>query len=110
MVQHMALASSVVLDGSITSISIDSSGGVCGSSNSTLMYVGTASGNIYQAIVDVRDGSITQQLVQSAHCAAASAIAFPELYGEVLFPHACVWMHPAFHTNHAWCFDCDKLM
>lgn len=90
MVQHMSLPSTVVLDGAITSISIDESGAVGGRSNSALMYVGTASGNIYQAIVDTRDGSISEQLVQSAHCAAVTATAFPELYGEVRTTHTLV--------------------
>lgn len=80
-VQHMAMVSSVVLDGSITSISIDASGP--GGQNAILLYVGTSTGNIYQAIVDLRDGSISQQLVQSAHSAGVTAVAFPELYGEV---------------------------
>lgn len=82
-VQHMALASSVVLDGTITSITIDASGPGGGDQNCILLYVGTATGNIYQAIVDMRDGSISEQLVQSAHCAGVTAVAFPELYGEV---------------------------
>ena len=87
----MVMVSSVVLGGSITSISIDASGP--GGKNAMLLYVGTSTGNIYQAIVDLRDGSISQQLVQSAHCAGVTAVAFPELYGEVwtdTFSHGIV--------------------
>lgn len=72
-------------EGTVTSISVDSA---TAQSSSAIAYFGTAAGNIYQALVDMRSRQITLQLVQSAHPASITAVTFPEAYGEVCF-HCC---------------------
>jgi hypothetical protein len=81
----IALLASAALDGRVTSISIDNSPSLSNpKSNGApfVVYVGTAAGNIYQALIDLRGKEITPQLVQSAHTGAIHAVAFPERYGE----------------------------
>ena len=79
--EHLALLATATVDGRVTSLSLDpsSSAAAPGAPPATtfLAYVGTAAGNIYQALVDVRGKSVTPQLVQSAHSSAITSVAFP---------------------------------
>ena len=79
-VKNLQLVSSVQLQGAITSISLDDKGT---QGKSTLAYVGSDYGNMYQIIVNLQSGEFLQQLVQSAHPTSVTAVAFAEMYGEV---------------------------
>lgn len=81
-VKNLSVVSKVQLQGEITSISLDVKGK---QGHSTLVYVGSNTGNMYQIIVNFQTGEFMEQLVQSAHPASVSAVAFAEMYGEVSF-------------------------
>jgi hypothetical protein len=72
--------SKLQLQGAITSISLDAKGK---QDLNTLAYVGSNTGNMYQIVVNLQTGEFHQQLVQSAHPASVTAVAFAEMYGEV---------------------------
>jgi hypothetical protein len=76
----LLVAGKVQLQGEITSISLDAKGK---QGQDTLAYVGSNCGNVYQIIVNLQTGVFHQQLVQSAHPASVTAVAFAEMYGEV---------------------------
>ena len=76
----LTLALKAAAEGRVTSISVDAASA---GPHGALAYVATAAGNLYQALVDVRRGALALQLVQSAHAAGVTAVAFPEQYGEV---------------------------
>jgi hypothetical protein len=76
----MAIVNCIQLHGGITSVSIVTKGEEKGR---VLAYVGADSGNIYQVFVNLQNGEFMQQLVQSAHNSAVTAVGFAELYGEV---------------------------
>lgn len=78
--KNLSVVSKIQLQGEITSISLDVKGK---QGHSTLAYVGSNTGNMYQIIVNLQTGEFLQQLVQSAHPASVTAVAFAEIYGEV---------------------------
>lgn len=80
--KNLSVVNKVQLQGAITSISLDIKGK---QGHSTLAYVGSDNGNMYQIIVNLETGEFLQQLVQSAHPTSVSAVAFAEMYGEVRF-------------------------
>jgi hypothetical protein len=101
--QAIPVVATVKLEGRITSISIDAasirtqpvslvSGKTKGGSpetqcipppSSVLVYIGTAGGNMYQAVLNLLRPEIHHQIVQTSHASAVTAVAFPQKYSEV---------------------------
>lgn len=109
--KNMTVAARAQVEGRITSISIDSASAAA---DAFIAYVGTAAGNIYQALVDTKGSVMEPQLVQSAHVSSISAIAFPEQYGEVRLPSLIAYIGCliVFSEQHgevapAWLMPCN---
>lgn len=76
--KKMPIVVSKKLEGSVTSISLDSV-----TAKAFTFYVGTSACNIYRVAYEPHTNTMTEQLVQTAHMDKVNDLAFPYEYSEV---------------------------